>query len=87
MRNSQVEIQEQSFNYVYHVINTMFGKEKKIRGKKMSGFLFSTSMFGWNENERKENRIISIFLVCLCRKVKEKKKIIMPNNNFTLMSL
>ena len=75
----------------------MFGKEKKIwekklrgkkmKGKKVSGFLFSTSMFKWKENERKGNRKITIFSCLFMWKNERKKKIMMPNNNFTLMSL
>ena len=58
--------------------------EKKMRGK--SGFFISTSIYRWKENERKKIEK-KISLACLCGKVKGKKKIIMSNDNFTLMLL
>ena len=60
-------------------INSVFGKEKKMRGKKikgkkMSGFLFSISMFGWKENKRKENRRRIIFFCLFVWKSERKEK-------------
>ena len=71
----------------------MFGKGKKIKGKKLRGkklseFFISTNMFGWKENngnKKIEEKLFS--LICLCRKVKGKKKIMIPNDNFTFILL
>ena len=75
----------------------MFGegkemKEKKkrgknMKGKKVSGFLFFISMFELKENERKGNRRRIIFSYLFVQKSEKEKKIMIPNNNFTLMSL
>ena len=73
-----------------------FDGEKKLKGRKLrvkkfstkkySGFVFSLSMFGWKKNEMKgiwkENWI---FVVGLCRKVKENKEIMIQNDISTLM--
>ena len=70
----------------------MFGKGKKMQGKKLggkklSGFFISTSMFGWKENEKKENKKKLFSLICLYEKIKGKKKIMMRNDNFIIILL
>ena len=52
---------------------------KKLSGKKYSEFVFSIAMFGWKENDFSH--------VCLCGKVKGKKKVILSDDNFTLILL
>ena len=49
-------------------------KRKKLRGKKLSGFLFYISMFGWKKNERKGNRRRIIFSYLLVWKSERKEK-------------
>ena len=59
--------------------NGVFGRGKKFKGKrlkrkKLSGFLFFISLFGWKENERKWNRKMIIFSYLFVRKIDGKEK-------------
>ena len=73
----------------------MFGKGKKkggkkIRGKKMrvkklSEFFFPQVCLDETKMRGKEIEEELFSLVCLCGKVKGKKKIMVSNDNFTLM--
>ena len=45
----------------------MFGKEKKIKGKKLSEFLFFKNIFGWKKIRGKkiENELLLFLFVCI----------------------
>ena len=57
-------------------------KWKKLRGKKLSGFIFFIGMFGWKERKYKKD----YFLLFVSTEKWEAKKIMMANDNFTLIS-